>query len=406
MRALLRRLVNLGTEGLDPRQLKHVRLLNQLCFFAMLSCLLAFLDPRVLAIPSVIWVSVFAVFVYVVALFASSRQWHGAARVIVGVGSLVWVGLDGFLMGANTEQHLFVIAVATGAWFLAPRGERWQALLLGALSLGLILAVELLNPARVAARSPQMTIFEVMGDKVTLFVFLQMLAYYAVMQTDRAEDQAAAEQEKSEALLRNILPRSIAERLKKDERSIAERFDDATVLFADIVNFTQLSERTNPTDLVQLLDQIFTRFDALADQHGLEKIKTIGDAYMVVGGLPEPGGDHAERVAQMAIDMQGVLATLDARTFEGLAIRIGIHTGPVVAGVIGKRKFAYDLWGDSVNTASRMESHGQPGRIHVSEAVYARLRERFDFEARGAISVKGKGELTTFFLTARKATGT
>jgi class 3 adenylate cyclase len=219
-----------------------------------------------------------------------------------------------------------------------------------------------------------------------------------VSQTDRAEDALESERAKSEGLLLNILPRAIAQRLKEQPGSIAERFDEATVLFADIVNFTQLSERVAATELVQMLDAVFTRFDQLADQHGLEKIKTIGDAYLVVGGLPEPRADHAEAVARMALEMQGVLGQLDNPAFQGLSIRVGIHIGPVVAGVIGKRKFVYDLWGDSVNTASRMESHGQPGRIHVSQAVYERLKARFAFESRGPIPVKGKGELHTYFL--------
>ena len=403
MRALLARLVNLGaTDGLDPRELKHVRLLNQICLVAMVMSLLAFGDPRMRS-PVLMATSVGAVLVYVVALGLSALRRHFAARVLVGLGSLAWVTLDGVLMAPDTQQHLFIVAAATGGWLLLPRRERWLAWLgslLGLLCLG---GVELYNHSRLGLLDafPFDTL-----DKLTLFVILQALGFYAATQTERAEEELSTERAKSEQLLLNVLPSKIAARLKADERSIAERFDEATVLFADIVNFTQLSERTNATELVQLLDQIFTRFDALADRHGLEKIKTIGDAYMVVGGLPEPLSDHTERVAHMALDMLGVLEQLeplDARGFEGLSIRIGIHTGPVVAGVIGKRKFAYDLWGDSVNTASRMESHGQPGRIHVSEAVYAKLHERFDFEARGAIPVKGKGELSTFFLTRRRA---
>jgi class 3 adenylate cyclase len=401
MRALLTRLVNLGTtEGLDPRELKHVRLLNQICLVAALMSVMAFGDPRMRS-PVLLATSFSAVALYVVALALSARQLHFAARVLVGFGSLVWISLDGVLMAPDTQQHLFIAAASTGGWLLIPRRERWLAWTGAVLGLSCLVGVELYNHWRLGALDhfPYDTL-----DKVTLFTILQALAFYAASQTENAEEELATERAKSDQLLLNVLPRKIAERLKTQERSIAERFEEATVLFADIVNFTQLSERTGPTKLVQLLDQIFTRFDALADQHGLEKIKTIGDAYMVVGGLPEPHVDHTLRVARMALDMQGVLAQLDPVTFEGLAIRIGIHTGPVVAGVIGTRKFAYDLWGDSVNTASRMESHGLPGRIQVTEAVYVRLKDRFEFEARGAISVKGKGELTTWFLTAPRAT--
>ncbi|MFT3706368.1 MAG: adenylate/guanylate cyclase domain-containing protein [Archangium sp.] len=401
MRALLARLVNLGTtEGLDPRELKHVRLLNQICLVAVVMSLFAFGDPR-MRTPILLTTSISAVLLYTFALVLSARQQHFIARCLVGLGSLVWITLDGIFMGADTQQHLFIAAAATGGWLIIPRREVWLAWVGAVVGLICLAGVELYNHSRLGVLDhfPYDTL-----DKVTMFVILQALAFYAASQTERAEDELATERAKSDGLLLNVLPRKIAERLKKDERSIAERFDEATVLFADIVNFTQLSERTGPTKLVQLLDQIFTRFDALADQHGLEKIKTIGDAYMVVGGLPEPKPDHAHRVARMALDMQGVLATLDRETFEGLAIRIGIHTGPVVAGVIGTRKFAYDLWGDSVNTASRMESHGQPGRIQVTEAVYVKLKDHFEFEPRGAIAVKGKGELTTWFLTAPRAT--
>ena len=167
------------------------------------------------------------------------------------------------------------------------------------------------------------------------------------------------------------------------------------------MNFTVLSERTSPVELVGMLDQVFSRFDVLCDTYGLEKIKTIGDAYMVAAGIPEPRPDHVEAIAGMALDMGRVLAELPGSSFAQLNIRIGIHTGPVVAGVIGQRKFTYDLWGDAVNTASRMESHGAAGRIHVSRQVYERLKDRFVFEARGPIHIKGKGELETWFLVGR-----
>jgi class 3 adenylate cyclase/CheY-like chemotaxis protein len=214
--------------------------------------------------------------------------------------------------------------------------------------------------------------------------------------------QIEAERERSERLLLNILPRPIAERLKDNQLTIADSFSEVTVLFADIVDFTRLSERISATDLVTLLNDIFSVFDHLAEQHGLEKIKTIGDSYMVVGGLPIPRSDHAEAVADMALDMQQkIVERLDALT-DPINIRIGISTGPVVAGVIGARKFIYDLWGDTVNTASRMESHGLPGAIQVTSATYERLREKFDFVERGVVQVKGKGAIATYLLTGRK----
>jgi adenylate cyclase len=208
----------------------------------------------------------------------------------------------------------------------------------------------------------------------------------------------AIEQEKSEKLLLNILPSPIADRLKRKSEAIADSFSEATVLFADIVGFTELSSRLTPQELVQCLNQIFSCFDNLAEKYGLEKIKTIGDAYMVVGGLPNPRSDHAAAIASMAIDMQKELQAINRSMGEKFDIRIGINSGPVVAGVIGIKKFIYDLWGDTVNIASRMESHGESGAIHISEATYRLIEGQFNCELRGAIAVKGKGQMTTYWL--------
>ena len=218
----------------------------------------------------------------------------------------------------------------------------------------------------------------------------------------QAEEALRIEQEKSERLLVNILPKPIAERLKHSTSAIAEQFSDATILFADIVGFTPLSARMSPIELVDLLNQMFSTFDQLAEKHELEKIKTIGDAYMVVGGLPIPRSDHAQAIAAMALDMQQAITSFQVDKNEPFQIRIGINTGPVVAGVIGIKKFIYDLWGDTVNVASRMESQGVPGCIQVSAKTYKLLQHQFLFEKRGAIAVKGKGKMTTYWLKGYK----
>ena len=205
--------------------------------------------------------------------------------------------------------------------------------------------------------------------------------------------------EDSERLLLNVLPVPIAERLKQGAQTIADSFQNVTVLFADIVGFTQLSASTSPEELVQMLDAIFSDFDALAEKYGLEKIKTIGDCYMVVGGIPIPREDHALAVALMALEMRDAIDRFGKAIGSNIRVRIGLHTGDVVAGVIGKKKFAYDLWGDTVNTASRMESHGEAGKIHISEECFNLLKHRFTFEERGEIEVKGKGVMRTWFLT-------
>lgn len=209
------------------------------------------------------------------------------------------------------------------------------------------------------------------------------------------------EQEQSDRLLLNILPQLIAERLKQQQSTIADSFEEVTVLFADLVGFTELASRLSPTQLVELLNQIFSAFDELSQGYGLEKIKTIGDAYMVVGGLPKPRRDHAEAIAQMALDMQKIINHFNSQNNQALSIRIGINTGPVVAGVIGIKKFSYDLWGDTVNTASRMESQGKANRIQVTEETYQRLKDKFVLEDRGEIPVKGKGKMQTYFLIGK-----
>jgi class 3 adenylate cyclase len=235
-----------------------------------------------------------------------------------------------------------------------------------------------------------------------LGMFANYLMEYYIRRDYFQDRLLAKEREKVERLLLNILPQPIAERLKEEQATIADHFAEATILFADIVGFTQISARISPPEVVDLLNKIFSMFDQLAERHGLEKIKTIGDAYMVAGGLPTPRAEHAEAVAEMALDMQQKIARFNQESNEPISIRIGINTGPVVAGVIGLKKFSYDLWGDAVNTASRMESHGLASCIQVSQATYERLRDKYWLQERGVIYVKGKGEMLTYLLTGRK----
>jgi len=228
---------------------------------------------------------------------------------------------------------------------------------------------------------------------------LERNAAFAQLELSLAE--LGREREKSERLLRNILPATIAERLKNGEATIAESFSSVTVLFADLSGFTEFSEHVDPQQVVGLLDEIFSTFDHLAHAHGVEKIKTIGDAYMAVSGLPVPRPDHAEAMAVMAIGMQEAFRGVMRNRGLPLELRVGMHSGPVAAGVIGRQKFTYDLWGDTVNLASRMESHGEPSRIHVSPTTRALLGEAFRFADRGEVHVKGRGTLHTFFLLGR-----
>jgi class 3 adenylate cyclase len=218
------------------------------------------------------------------------------------------------------------------------------------------------------------------------------------------EDQAAqlaAAHATSERLLLNVLPASVAERLKAGETTIADAYDDATVLFADLVGFTPLAVDLGPAKTVEMLDRLFSAFDRLAERHGLEKIKTIGDAYMVVGGVPDADSDHPERVVAMGLEMLDAVAELSKAIARPLDLRIGIHTGPLVAGVIGTRKFIYDLWGDTVNVASRLESNGVPGTVQMSETTWSRVHDSVEAEPRGLVELKGHGAVSAYLARPR-----
>jgi guanylate cyclase len=228
----------------------------------------------------------------------------------------------------------------------------------------------------------------------------------AVFAQERRDALAAlrVEQAKSEGLLLNILPRSIADRLKASTQPIADQMSSASILFADVVDFTPLAERLPPDEVVGILDHLFSHFDGLVERYGLEKIKTIGDSYMAAAGVPTPRPDHARALALMALDMLETMHDNDHIGHLGLELRVGINSGPVVAGIIGRKRFSYDLWGDAVNTASRMESQGTPGRIQITRATYELLGDDFICELRGSIPVKGKGDVETWYLTGRRAT--
>ncbi|MEQ9550747.1 MAG: adenylate/guanylate cyclase domain-containing protein [Coleofasciculus sp. G3-WIS-01] len=233
------------------------------------------------------------------------------------------------------------------------------------------------------------------------------LTHFVGIQSDisdriKAEQALRLEQQKSEKLLLNILPKTIVEQLKQFEGTLAQQFTEATILFADIVGFTHFAAQISPLELLNLLNQIFSVFDQLAEKHGIEKIKTIGDAYMAVAGLPVVNDLHAEAIAQMALDMQQAIQQFKTPQGEPFQIRIGINTGLVVAGVIGIKKFSYDLWGDAVNVASRMESSGLPGKIQVTAATKKRLQDQYVFEERGARVVKGKGKMTSYWLIGKQ----
>ena len=319
---------------------------------------------------------------------------------------LLQLSLGGFVASSGVVLWSFIAPLGALLFYGSKQAIAWFGAYLVLLAAAGAVDASLTAPASIPG-PVQISFFvlNIMGVSLTCYLLL----HYFVRERDAvsaALDEEhrllVREQERSEQLLLNLLPVPIAERLKRGEEVIADKCDEVSVLFADIAEFTPLAERMTPEEVVQLLNQVFSAFDRLADERGLEKIKTVGDAYMVAGGIPVPRRDHAEAVADMAVAMRDEIAALADTTGFPLSLRIGIDAGAVVAGVIGRRKFAYDLWGDIVNTASRMESHGIPGEIQVTARAQERLRSSHEFVERGPIPVKGKGEMTTFFLLNRK----
>jgi guanylate cyclase len=310
---------------------------------------------------------------------------------------LLQLSLGGFFPSSGVVMWSF--SAPLGALLFSNReaAARWFVAFLFVIALSAALE-PLLSTSADVPHAISVTLFalNILGVTATSYLLL----HYFVRERDRAGALIVAERERSERLLLNVLPEPIAERLKSGESPIADRASDVGVLFADIAGFTPLAETMPPDELVRLLDDIFTRFDHLVAGHRVEKIKTIGDAYMAASGLLGEDAGGVEDLAALALDMQEVM-----RDKPPLALRIGIDVGPVVAGVIGQRKFIYDLWGDTVNTAGRMESHGIPDAIHVTERAYLRLASAFIFETRGEVEVKGKGPMSTYLLRRPKYRG-
>jgi class 3 adenylate cyclase len=344
-----------------------------------------------------------------IAFVFRNRRWerHQPAMLVFGmtVNTVVlWIACVAPPSGFFIYTSFAILFVTLGP-FLARMNVKTQVVYtLLTLALYNTLDITIAHASPMIRLSLNLTLFTLGAIGTLAARQLEIHARLGWLQRRVIRDQMAAldvERQLSESLLLNVLPRRIAERLKGEPGLvIADRFDSATVLFSDIVGFTELSSRLAPDEIVRRLDTVFTRFDAIAEELGLEKIKTIGDAYMVAGGIPLKRNDHAEAVCDMALRMRDSLGALALE--EPVQVRIGVHTGPVIAGVIGKKKFIYDVWGDTVNTASRMESHGVPGAIQVSEATYEATKDLFEYECRGVISVKGKGDMKTYLLRDRR----
>ena len=342
----------------------------------------------------------FGILLGAIAVFSRTRDFPWLLRVgqvdILLAPTLSMIPLGGFLDSGGVG--LWGILAPLGALVFSDvrSAARWYVAWL-VVFLGSGIAGEVIGPIGpplpVWFTSTMLALNIAVGGTI---VFI-LLAVFAGQRRD-ALAALRQEQAKAENLLLNILPRSIADKLKAQTQPIADQFESASILFADVVDFTPWSERLPPAAVVGYLDHVFSHFDELAERYGLEKIKTIGDCYMVAAGVPTPRPDHARALALMALDMFEATRSEDEVGHLGLELRIGINSGPVVAGVIGRKRFLYDLWGDAVNMASRMESHGTPGRIQITRATYELLAGEFDCEPRGTIAVKGKGEVETWYL--------
>jgi class 3 adenylate cyclase len=347
-----------------------------------------------------------AVLPFALPLWLNSQQRHQAARVTLVIWSIVFVTGLSLLFAHQAPTQLFLLPLLGATLAIFPWEDRrtmWTMVVIGMLGLIGILVLRAYHHPLVPVQRE--IILTLMDEALTVgSVLLTLIVSFVLRATiERAERHALREHERADRLLLNILPAPIAERLKDEPATIADGIRDATVLFADLVGFTSMSEKMTPDETLALMDEVFSSFDALVEQFDLEKIKTIGDAYMLAGGLPEPTSDHASTVSRMGMAMLAQIESLSQVRGEPLRLRIGMSTGPVVAGVIGRKKFLYDLWGDTVNTASRMESHGVPGQIQVSGATYERLKADWNFEGPRTIEVKGKGTMATWFLVGPKS---
>ncbi len=320
--------------------------------------------------------------------------------VTVAFASLTYVGWQ---IGTDSGLQFYYLVSASLAVLVLGVEHLVLASVVVAIGAGLTIASQFLVPGDTQIQPRWAVEAGFVVTTISACVMIFATVYYAMREVSRAEAAMEVEYGRSEALLANILPATIAARLKDPAHGvIADRYEDASILFADIAGFTERASHMPPADLVRFLDRLYTTFDRLVDKHGLEKIKTTGDSYMVVSGVPQPRPDHVEALAALALDMSRAVGDLRDPTGRPVPLRIGMASGPAVAGVVGARRFFYDVWGDAVNVASRMESTDQEGRIQVPQDVYERLRDRFYLEERGDVEIKGKGLMHTWYLIGRK----
>ena len=335
--------------------------------------------------------------------FLSTRVGRfGFTWVLMTLEIMTHAALATFIFGLNSGFHLYLYGTVMMCFFM-PYSIKMKFFL--GFSVSFLIVLLLLYAPRGSSLehiTPSINHAVEIFNSVTLVTMVMGFCFFCYSAVTQAENALSEEFNRSESLLHNILPPPIAHRLKNNEGTIADGFPACSVLFADIIGFTVMSQQLAPERLVGMLNDIFSSFDQMAGHHGLEKIKTIGDSYMVVSGIPQQDGGHAQKLADFAIDLKAFMEEYRKTRAIDIGIRIGLHSGPAVAGVIGKNKFIYDIWGDTVNTAARMESHGRPGEIQVSNLTKELLGSGYDFEDAGESEIKGKGLMKTWLLKSKR----
>jgi len=360
----------------------------------------------VLAAPELWWTGV--INIVGAAIYATIPMLHRLGELVppltfIGTAYVSIFTICWFVGTGSGLQFYFLVAACLIVLQLGV-DRIFLASILAAIAAGMVITLQFLVPRDTGAQPVWALSLSFVVTTVSSCVMVVTTVWYSVREIVRAEAAMELEYERSEALLANILPASIADRLKDPARNIiADKYDDASVLFADIAGFTERASDMEPDQLILFLDRLYGDFDALVDKHGLEKIKVSGDSYMVVSGVPQPRADHVEALAALALDMAEAASLLKDSRGDALPLRIGLASGPVVAGVVGSRRFFYDVWGDAVNVASRMETTDSIGRIQVPEEVYRRLKDDFVLQERGVVQVKGKGLMRTWYLIGRNS---
>ncbi len=397
----LARLVEAGTQGYPPEAKRRLMILNMIAYLIVVSTLIYGLQQAFLDFDRywpIVYIN-FAIVVIVAAVPFVHRFGSVAAALLILVTECAALLAFTYYLGRDAGLHIQYIAFAAATFVVYGLGRMW--LIIPSIVVALVLHLVCwfsFPPSAAAIPTPQDVLDSLyMQAAITTFGLIAAAVFYAF----RLAENAKAE---TDNLLRNILPDTVVERLKaKPADPIADSFVEASILFADITGFVPLARKLGASDTVGLLNTLVSQFDDLAEQHGVEKIKTIGDAYMVASGVPVPVPDFAHRLARMALDMQEAVRVLREETGHELAMRMGLATGPVMAGVIGRQKFSYDIWGDAVNLAARLENTSVPGRIHLCPASREKLGSAFEFESRGAIEIKGVGQRETWFLVSARA---